>query len=107
VPKQKQPFNPFYAALVLVGVAFTVTACAYAVMMFRATKLTSPDAVEQSRLMTMLDERGVEILGIEVLLLAVATAGAIGLDQSRGRCQMRPEGPEGNSPGREAGDQLV
>jgi hypothetical protein len=84
VKKQKQAFNPFYAALVLVGIAFTVTACAYAVMMFRATRFTGRESAgEQSRLMSLLDERGMEILGIEVLLLGVATVGAIGLDQYR------------------------
>jgi hypothetical protein len=87
--KRKQPFNPFYAALILVGVAFTITACGYALMMLRATRPDSSDssetsvAVEAAGLMTLLDERGMEILGVEVLLLAVATAGAIGLDQYR------------------------
>jgi hypothetical protein len=82
VSKQKQPFNPFYLLLVLVGIAFTVTACAYAVMMFRATRFTGRESAgEPSALMSVLDERGMEILGIEVLLLGVATVGAIGLER--------------------------
>ncbi len=105
--KQKQPFNPFYAALIIVGVAFTVTACAYALLMVRATRpqdsytaaaALSPD--EESTLMELLDQRGMEILGVEVLLLAVATAGAIGLDQYRSGRAHRPGGPAGTSTGR-------
>jgi hypothetical protein len=89
VAKQKQPFNPFYAALIVVGVAFTITACAYALMMVRATQPMSSDSADlaslvgETGLMKLLDERGMEILGVEVLLLALATVGAIGLDQYR------------------------
>jgi hypothetical protein len=54
--------------------------------------------------MKLLDERGMEILGFEVLLLALATVGAIGFDQWRGDRAPRPVGPEGKSSGREAGE---
>jgi hypothetical protein len=109
VRRPKQPFNPFYTLLVIVGVAFTITACAYALMMVRATQPEPDYAAEfdlsdnESGLMKLLDERGMEIMGVEVLLLALATVGAIGLDQWRGSREARPGGPEGNSPGREAG----
>ncbi|MEX2142066.1 MAG: hypothetical protein WD894_22560 [Pirellulales bacterium] len=95
--KQKQPFNPFYAALIVFGVAFTITACAYALMMVRATQPISSDSADsgslagETGLMKLLDERGVEILGVEVLLLAFATVGAIGLDQYRSHRQIAPE----------------
>lgn len=111
--KRKQPFNPFYAALLIVGVAFTVTACAYALMMVRATRPVSSDSTEsvslvgETGLMKLLDERGMEILGAEVFLLALATVGAIGLDQYRSGRAIRPGGPAGNSPGRQAGDGLI
>jgi len=94
VAKRKQPFNPFYGALIVVGVAFTVTACAYALMMVRATQPISSDSTLLARetgLMKLLDERGMEILGVEVLLLALATAGAIGLDQYRSHRQVASE----------------
>jgi hypothetical protein len=109
VAQRKQPFNPFYALLVIVGVTFTITACAYALMMVRATRPDSSVAAgsnspveEEGALMRLLDQRGMEIMGVEVLMLAVATVGAIGLDQWRGNRDVRPEGTE-NSPGREAG----
>ncbi len=86
----KVPFNPFYACLVVLGVAFTLTACAYAVMAYRATRLShnasaesSMLPAEESGLMNLLDQHGMTIMGAEVLLLGVATVGAIGLDQYR------------------------
>ncbi len=100
VARLKQPFNPFYAALIVVGVAFTITACAYALLMVRATQPVSSDSAnfassaEETGLMKLLDRRGMEILGVEVLLLALATAGAIGLDQYRGNRQAGPNGSE-------------
>ena len=96
--KQKQPFNPFYAALITVGVAFTVTACAYALLMVRATRPQDSYNAEatlspgkETGLMELLDKRGMEILGVEILLLAVATAGAIGLDQYRTSRSVSPQ----------------
>jgi hypothetical protein len=80
--KVKQSFNPFYAGLVLLGAAFTVTACAYAVMTYRALDVRLDDGSD-SGFMSTLDQYGAAILAIEVLLLGVATLGAIGLDQYR------------------------
>jgi hypothetical protein len=104
VAQRKQPFNPFYALLVIVGVAFTITACAYALMMVRATNSERNYAAEfglsdnDSGLMTLLDERGMEIMGVEVLLLALATVGAMGLDQYRsGRDDANPGDPRRNN----------
>jgi hypothetical protein len=36
MPKKKSRTNPFYVLLVIFGVAFSLTACAYGVMAFRA-----------------------------------------------------------------------
>ena len=107
--KHKQPFNPFYAALIIVGVAFTVTACAYALLMVRATRpqdsynaASALSPGEESTLMELLDQRGMEILGAEVLLLAVATAGAIGLDQYRSSRSVSPQRGQTQVAGSEA-----
>lgn len=96
--KSKGPFNPFYAMLVIAGVAFTITACAYALLMVRATRPDSAVAAgsnpveEEGALMRLLDEHGMEIMGVEVLILAMATVGAIGLDQWRGSREVRNAG---------------
>jgi hypothetical protein len=96
--KSRQPWNPFYAGLVLFGVAFTVTACAYAVMTFRALDLRLDSATE-SGLMSVLANHGEAIMGIEVLLLSIATVGAIGLDHYRqSRAQQNALKEKENSP---------
>jgi hypothetical protein len=108
VARQEQPFNPFYAALVVVGVAFTITACAYALLMVRAAQPVSSDSAdfastaEETGLMKLLDTRGMEILGVEVLLLALATVGAIGLDQYRSSRNVSPRRGQTQVAGSEA-----
>ncbi len=84
MPTNKVPANPFYFVLVVLGVVFLITACAYCVMAFRAVKLG--DAAVRSSdngLMTMLHDHGLAIFIVELALLGVATVGAIVLDQRR------------------------
>ncbi len=88
--KPKQPANPFYAVLLVAGVVFAITACAYCVMAFRAVM---PSPVEQTSalgagLMRFLDEYGLWVMLAEIVVLAIATMGAIGTDDywiKRGR----------------------
>ena len=63
--------NPFYILLMLVGVAFTVTACSYGVMVIRQA---SPDRFEdpaideppEGSLMYVMDKHGFKILMVEL-----------------------------------------
>jgi hypothetical protein len=77
---KSKPTNPFYVLLVLAGVAFAVTACAYGVMAF--TELRSPGApsAEPHPLLVFMDKNGVKLMLAEVAVLALATFGAMGLD---------------------------
>jgi hypothetical protein len=81
--KAREPVNPFYVLLVLLGIVFLVTACAYGVMAYRAI---SPNVELQAKphpLTEFLDEHGVELLGGELALLAAASFAAMGLDRWR------------------------
>ena len=80
--KSKQPKNPFYPVLLIVGVLFAVTACAYCVMAFRAVTGEPPAQADTSGegLMRFLDQYGMWIMLAEISVLAIATAGAIGTD---------------------------
>jgi hypothetical protein len=82
VPKSKLPANPFYVLVVVVGVAFTITACAYGTMAYRAIASTEAPT---SGLMVFLDRHGVQVLAVELVILGAATMGAIWLDQFRWR----------------------
>lgn len=98
--KPKEPVNPFYVLLVLLGVVFVVTTCAYGTMTWRATQPVAAYAprpaadatataslatTDDHPLMVWLDKHGIELLGGELLLLALATFGAMGLDSLRTR----------------------
>jgi hypothetical protein len=89
VAKRKEPFNVFYGLLLVVGVAFALTAFAYFVM---ATRARTPAVAERAEIMRLLDERGGAILAMELILLAVCTVGAIGWDHVIGQRGIRPTG---------------
>jgi hypothetical protein len=73
----KKPTNPFYVALVPVGVLFAVTACAYGVM---AVQGLDPHQANEGRLMGLMDHYGVLIMVAELALLGILTFAAIGSD---------------------------
>ena len=81
VAKSKEPFNPFYALVIALGVAFAVTTFAYGTMAYRAVAHTE----EGPGLMNILDQHGVSIMAAELGLLGVATFGAMWLDGVRTR----------------------
>jgi hypothetical protein len=80
--EKKKPFNPFYPLLVAVGIAFSITACAYGVM---TVKMLQPAGAEEVRqadagLLPFLDRYGMSLLLSELGALAVLTFAAIGTD---------------------------
>ena len=81
--KVKEPFNPFYALLLVAGIVFSVSACAYGVMAFTAVKngpiVDGPSAGQ--RLLMFLDDHGGKLLSGELAVLAIATVGVMFWDQ--------------------------
>jgi hypothetical protein len=80
---RKKPFNPFYVLLVVVGVVFAVTACAYGITAMRALRQNSAvaESLPQSTGLTdFMKQYGDRLLVGELLVLAVATVGAISTD---------------------------
>ena len=76
--KQKKPLNPFYPLLVIAGVVFTVTACAYGVMMY----LVSVDAASlpTSRLMQWMSQHGTMLIIVELAVLIFTSLAAMATD---------------------------
>ena len=74
---QRKPINPFYLALVPVGVMFAITACAYLVMSMR---VLDPRRAEDTALIGLLERHGTTILVIELVVLGVLTVAAIASD---------------------------
>jgi hypothetical protein len=87
--RAKEPINPFYVVLVVAGIIFSITACAYAVMTFRT--LRGSDASEPaSGLMQFIEQYGGTLLAGELFILSIATVAAIALDGFRKRREDRP-----------------
>ncbi|WP_254508702.1 hypothetical protein [Anatilimnocola floriformis] len=69
--------NPFFAFLVIVGLVFAFTACAYTVMSFQNL---DPHTVDQPGMSQLMKQHGLMILAVELGLLTVLTIAAIGTD---------------------------
>lgn len=74
----RKVFNPFYVLLLIVGTAFAITACAYAVMVVQ--NLEPSRGQPSNELLRLMDEHGFTLMMLEIGLLAVTTFAAIGTD---------------------------
>ena len=77
--------NPFYALLVIVGMTFTLTACAYGVMTVRGIhpELAPPTSDSGEGLMHFLDKQGFSLLMWQIGILAFLTVAAMVTDSYR------------------------
>jgi len=76
--QQARLTNPFYAVLLVVGVVFAITACAYCVMTVRGL---DPHSVDEEGLMGLMRQHGLTIMVGELAALGVLTFAAIGTDE--------------------------
>ena len=83
---RKEPINPFYIILVVVGVVFVVTACAFTLLLLAQNRTTTSGAFSgSSPLMEFLREHGMMLMAAEIVVLGLASAGAMWLDSRRSR----------------------
>jgi hypothetical protein len=98
VVKAKEPANPFYVLVIILGVVFLITACAYATMTYRAIVPGAPRDGGTHALMEFLDRYGMQLMAGQLVALAAATFGAMWLDRFRAlggqRDQTQPDGRE-------------
>jgi hypothetical protein len=83
VAKAKEPVNPFYVLVVVLGVIFLITACGYGTMTYRAIAPGAAGAGAQHPLMEFLDRYGMQAMAAELVLLGGVTFGAMWLDGLR------------------------
>lgn len=77
---QKKPFNPFYVLLMILGVIFAITACAYGVM---TVKMSTAEGISDSSgawLLEFMNEYGLITLSVQLALLALASFAAMATD---------------------------
>ena len=81
--KTKEPVNPFYVLLVIVGASFAITASAYGMMAYRAVTPGPASTISSSghQMMAFLDQYGMQIMLVELVLLAVFSFAAMGIDR--------------------------
>ena len=74
---QPKPTNPFYLALIPVGVIFAITACSYSVM---ASLGQNPHHDNEQGLPGLMNHWGMTIMGVQLALLGILTVAAIASD---------------------------
>ena len=79
----KQPTNPFYVVLIVVGTAFVLTSCCYFVMTVQSREVSLGRSANDGRrqFAELVDRHGFTALMIELGILAVATVAAIATDE--------------------------
>ncbi|MCA9248325.1 MAG: hypothetical protein KDA42_14460 [Planctomycetales bacterium] len=85
---QKKAINPFYVLLVMAGLLFFITACAYGVMTLIAVN-PGANVSRGHPLLVLMRRHGDMLLLIELAALAACTMGAIGTDEYWTRRQSR------------------
>lgn len=80
----RRPFNPFYPLLGIVGFAFTITAASSCVAVLRGVRPETARTA-QSSLERLLDRHGTALMAGELVILAIATVGAVATDHAAGR----------------------
>lgn len=92
VSKPQSATNPFYVLLIIAGILFVITACAYFTMALREAGGALREAgggrheaggvsIAAHSFATLVSRHGLTALTVELILLAIATFGAIGTDE--------------------------
>jgi hypothetical protein len=76
----KKPVNPFYVLLVILGIIFGITACAYGVMTVNMSTAEGIATHASVPVMQFLSKHGLTVLLVELALLGVACFAAMGTD---------------------------
>lgn len=83
-PMRKAPRNPFYVVLGVVGFLFTITAASSCLTVLRGVRPETARAAK-SPLEVFMHRHGTAVLTGQLVVLAVATVGAVALDEYRTR----------------------
>jgi len=81
---RKQPTNPFYVILGIVGFLFTITAASYCMSVLRGIRPEPTAAQRNHPLEQLMDRHGTSLLAGQLFVLAIATVGAVAVDHFAG-----------------------
>jgi hypothetical protein len=77
--------NPFYVILGLVGFLFTITASSYCLSVLRGVRPETAADHGGHAFERIMDRHGTAILAGELIVLAIATVGAVAVDHAAGQ----------------------
>ena len=104
--QRRRPIKPFYVLLIVTGLAFAITACGFGVMTFTdvqgpgilgVTGNAAADSGREHPLFKFLDQYGMQLMLLELALLAVATVGCIAADTWYERRQVLEDRQQGST----------
>lgn len=81
---ERRRFNVFYALLLVVGLAFCLTACSYFVLALRdvrSVQIGASNGAPRTGYMDFIDQHGVKLMAGQIVALAILTVAAIGTDR--------------------------
>jgi hypothetical protein len=96
--------NPFYVVLGAVGFLFTITAMSYCLAVLRSVRPTAAGMASAAHpLHALMDRHGAGILAAQLVVLAIATVGAVWMDHVEGerirrhRVEQQPDSAAGST----------
>ena len=81
---QRPRRNPFYVVLGLVGFLFTITASSYCLFVLRGVRPETAQAAGPHPFERLMDRHGTTLLAGQLVILAIATVGAVAVDHYEG-----------------------
>ena len=73
--------NPFYIVLGIIGFTFTITAASYCLSVLRGIRPQETLSEKSHPLEEIMDVYGTSLLAGQLIILAIATVGAVAVDQ--------------------------
>jgi len=91
---RRQPTNPFYIVLGVVGFLFTITAASYCLSVLRGVRPDTTAGQPEHPLEQLMDRYGTSLLVGQLVVLAIATVGAVAVDHVAGERVRRARSTE-------------
>ena len=86
--------NPFYIVLGVVGFTFTITAASYCLSVLRGIRPQSTLTEKSHPLEEIMDRHGTSLLTGQLIILAIATVGAVAVDHVNSQHNVKIRQPQ-------------
>ena len=86
--------NPFYIVLGIIGFTFTITAASYCLSVLRGVRPTETLEQKSHPLEELMDRHGTSLLTGQLIILAIATVGAVTVDHMNSQKNRNSAKPE-------------